>query len=504
MAAPKQKCQIVGSRTRQQVGQETKSKCIRIVDLPNDSIHFSPVDQCRKKPANKPRKFPTNSVTPQTCGTKVKTSLGVIPLLKPMKTLEHSICSQKESKKPAQGASEDIIESYSEAEGKDAPIQSESINSIPDDYSQFKADLEAEPTLYHDSEEEDKILTSSQSSDHNLEMKITKVPSGREFNHLASGSFSEAQNKESGKNQKSQTIFRKKFNEVQTEALEGSNPKTALKFKVSPTKHWLEGDSFSPKTHASSQSPTFDSDIRAKPCKNFTNSKEPKGKKRQISESLKMSDMRPQFAVQKDEISSSSKMKKLTKPSIPSVFAGLKKTVKTRSSARLTARKISNPFEDGQRPLTIAEASGSKGLGGAADRGVAPSPHLSRIQLGPSESSKEFLRNPDDPIQAKHLRFEFPWNDLARPNASQSRTDKSGLLKRDSQPLAEEAQTRDSKQRKFQSHILNTKNNLFKSAAPKTSTQSRFNPKGLIDVNYLSELPLHYSYFEVSKMHFTL
>ncbi|KAA1123704.1 hypothetical protein PGTUg99_004317 [Puccinia graminis f. sp. tritici] len=99
----------------------------------------------------------------------------IIPLLKPIQPdqniqhksdphqtkndqdyLEDLMCSRKES--TAQGASEDSIESYSEAEEKEAPIRSESINSVPDDYGQFKTGLEPEPTFYHDSVEQDKIL----------------------------------------------------------------------------------------------------------------------------------------------------------------------------------------------------------------------------------------------------------------------------------------------------------------------------------------------------------
>jgi hypothetical protein len=150
--------------------------------------------------------------------------------------------------------------------------------------------------LYHDSDEEDKIPRLSQSSDHSLEMKITKVQPGRKLNHIT-------------------------------------------------------------------QSPTFDSDIQAKHCQNVTNSKELNRKKRQISKSLKMSDMRPQSALQKDESSSSSTTKKLTKPSIPSVFAGLKKTVQTGSSAKLTAKIISNPFKDGQRPLIISGPAAQRAWG---------------------------------------------------------------------------------------------------------------------------------------------
>jgi hypothetical protein len=114
--------------------------------------------------------------------------------------------------------------------------------------------------------------------------------------------------------------------------------------------------------------------------------------------------------------------------------------------------------------------------------GVALRPHLSRMQLGASERSKEFLRKPDDPIQAKHLRFELPRNFLEPQKPNQSRSDKSGLLKRDSRPLVEEAYISDDKQRKFQSNILNNKNNLFKSPALKTSTPSQSTPRcGLKD-----------------------
>ncbi|KAA1113715.1 hypothetical protein PGTUg99_000497 [Puccinia graminis f. sp. tritici] len=106
--------------------------------------------------------------------------------------------------------------------------------------------------------------------DHTMEMKIAKRNQEgnlRKFGHLSVMDLA-----------------------TQTGPLEGWNPKIASEFKPKkshPTKHRLERDTFSPeveiieKAHASFQSPTYDSDIRAEHCKNVTNRKEPNGKKPQ-------------------------------------------------------------------------------------------------------------------------------------------------------------------------------------------------------------------------------
>ncbi|KAA1084940.1 hypothetical protein PGT21_000406 [Puccinia graminis f. sp. tritici] len=292
---------VVDSCTRQQLGQEQKSKRIRIIESPNDSIHSPPAYRSRKDSENKSKTFP-HSVLRQTRGTKVK-----IPLLKPMNSdenirqksdtretkydmnhIEDSILSRKQLKKPARAASEDIIESYSEAEEKEASIRSESIDLIPDDYGQIMTGLEPEPTSRHESDVEDEIIRSSQSSDHTMEMKIAKTQPGRKFKEVGHLSVMDLA--------------------TQTGPLEGWNPKIASEFKpkkISPTKHRLERDTFSPeveiieKAHASFQSPTYDSDIRAEHCKNVTNRKEPNRKKPQYESQI--SNTHSQYALQKDE-----------------------------------------------------------------------------------------------------------------------------------------------------------------------------------------------------------
>ncbi|KAA1077504.1 hypothetical protein PGT21_010361 [Puccinia graminis f. sp. tritici] len=290
--------------------------------------------------------------------------------------LEDLMCSRKES--TAQGASEDSIKSYSEAEEKEAPIRSESINSI------------------------------------------TKAPRDRKLNRLGvldlatSGSRSVAQSVESCRIRKSHTRFWKQLNDTCSPEVE---------------KHQ--------KTDASSDRPTFDSDLRAKHDGNLTNRTELNQKKPQ------------------------------TNHSIPSMFTGLKKTVPTPSSADLTANQIFNPFEDGQRPLEISGASSSKGLGGMTGTGIASTLHLLRIQSEVLQRSKE--RKPDDLIKAKHLKFE-PRKVLAPPNTSKPKSPKGGLSKRDCPPPVKEAHISDDKalrstqQRKFQPNIFHDKSTLLKSA----------------------------------------
>ncbi|KAA1112422.1 hypothetical protein PGTUg99_001079 [Puccinia graminis f. sp. tritici] len=505
---------VVDSCTRQQLGQEQKSKRIRIIESPNDSIHSPPAYQSRKDSENKSKTFP-HSVLRQTRGTKVK-----IPLLKPMNSdenirqksdtretkydmnhIEDLILSRKQLKKPARAASEDIIESYSEAEEKEASIRSESIDLIPDDYGQIMTGLEPEPTSRHESDVEDEIIRSSQSSDHTMEMKIAKTQPGRKFKEvghlsvmdLASGFRSATRKEEVGRIRKTQTKFWKHSNEAQTGPLEGWNPKIASEFKpkkISPTKHRLERDTFSPeveiieKAHASFQSPTYDSDIRAEHCKNVTNRKEPNGKKPQYKS--RISNTHSQYALQKDEntarMVSDSKTKKPTKYSIPSIFAGFKKTLQTPSSVDLTTRKTFNPFKDSLKTVKISEASGSKGLGGVSDMGVASSTPLSRMQLEGAERRKKFMRKCEDPLKAKQLRFESPRNALAPQNTSKTRSHKRGLSKRDyPSPVEEDHISEDEilqsiKQRKFQPDILSDNKDLLKSAL-KTSTPSRPTPR---------------------------
>ncbi|KAA1085882.1 hypothetical protein PGT21_022363 [Puccinia graminis f. sp. tritici] len=475
---------VVDSCTRQQLSQEQKSKRIRIIESPNDSIHSPPAYRSRKDSENKSKTFP-HSVLRQTRGTKVK-----IPLLKPMNSdenirqksdtretkydmnhIEDSILSRKQLKKPARAASEDIIESYSEAEEKEASIRSESIDLIPDDYGQIMTGLEPEPTSRHESDVEDEIIRSSQSSDHTMEMKIAKTQPGRKFKEvghlsvmdLASGFRSATRKEEVGRIRKTQTKFWKHSNEAQTGPLEVE---------------------IIEKAHASFQSPTYDSDIRAEHCKNVTNRKEPNGKKPQYES--RISNTHSQYALQKDEntarMVSDSKTKKPTKYSIPSIFAGFKKTLQTPSSVDLTTRKTFNPFKDSLKPVKISEASGSKGLGGVSDMGVASSTPLSRMQLEGAERRKEFMRKCEDPLKAKQLRFESPRNALAPQNTSKTRSHKRGLSKRDyPSPVEEDHISEDEilqsiKQRKFQPDILNDNKDLLKSAL-KTSTPSRPTPR---------------------------
>ncbi|KAA1065021.1 hypothetical protein PGT21_021756 [Puccinia graminis f. sp. tritici] len=212
-------------------------------------------------------------------------------------------------------------------------------------------------------------------------------------------------------------------------------------------------------------------------AKNVTNRKEPNGKKPQYES--RISNTHSQYALQKDEntarMVSDSKTKKPTKYSIPSIFAGFKKTLQTPSSVDLTTRKTFNPFKDSLKPVKISEASGSKGLGGVSDMGVASSTPLSRMQLEGAERRKKFMRKCEDPLKAKQLRFESPRNALAPQNTSKTRSHKRGLSKRDyPSPVEEDHISEDEilqsiKQRKFQPDILNDNKDLLKSAL-KTST----------------------------------
>ncbi|WAR61250.1 hypothetical protein PtB15_13B503 [Puccinia triticina] len=520
---PRVSSPIEASCSRKEVTRSQKIKRTRIIESPDDSIRSSPMSHFRQGSGNELKKAPP-SVTRQARETKAKSPLAKIPSLKSFKpakshdytqeksdtpqTIEYSTLSRKKMKASARFASEEIIDSCSDAEDEKNLTRSESIASIEEVSDQIMTSNQPEPIPHSDPEVEDEILSDdldarfSKSSAQFLAMKMPQNLPGkrnadgdhRSITGMASRSRSVARKNESSKPQQAQKKVPKDLEKAGLLENRKTDPGSKLK-RLSPSKSRLERSTFSPEIDVIEQArpsvrkTAFGLDVLKKFHRRKEDTDQEELDTQRTKRGIRISDLgknlitRPKKCFQPDQSNlrmvQDSKPKKSAEHSINPILSAIKKTVQTPSSVDSTAQKTFNPFEASLRPIKSSEASGSKRVGRTIDVDQLSSTPLSRMRLEGSERSKEFMGKGENLRKPKRIRFESPRSAPIPRKINHSRSNNRDTSQRDTPSPVEGDRAGENeilhsvKRKRAQPDILlKDSKDLLKSAL-KTSTPSR-------------------------------
>ncbi|KAI7942829.1 hypothetical protein MJO29_012673 [Puccinia striiformis f. sp. tritici] len=486
------------------VVQGQKSKRIRIVESPSESVGSQPAHQSKQALENETRKAlhstarqrntRQNPPIPETKNEKINTVLSTV----------------KQKKKPhARAVSAESVGSCSDA-GED-PVRSDSIHSIDEAYEKILTSRESESIARNDSEPEDEILEddldtrSPQSLNKASDAKIKNGLSAKKNKDNCSPSVMDfangfrpvARRDESGGPKKAQSDFTKDSDEAGSSGpplkdwktlTSGLKPKRTL-----PTKNSRERDTFSPdtgikeRTHATFGNPTSrpDHSKGVEHGKKATDQQEPHVKKTQlvnrISSLVRDSSKQPKKASPQDEslagVFQDSKTKKSADRSIQSITSGLKRTAEAPSPVDPVIQEKLIPLQGNLKPIKKREASGSNPFPEIADIVQGSSTPLSRMGLEGCDKIKQFIAKRTDSRKPKQLRFESPHNSFQLRKTSSTRSHKKDIPRRDTPPpfedhLDEDEMVQSTKRRKLKLEISKDSEDRLKSALKNSTPQS--------------------------------
>ncbi|KAI9606587.1 hypothetical protein H4Q26_006123 [Puccinia striiformis f. sp. tritici PST-130] len=459
------------------VVQGQKSKRIRIVESPSESVGSQPAHQSKQALENETRK---------------------------------ALHSTAPKKKPhARAVSAESVGSCSDA-GED-PVRSDSIHSIDEAYEKILTSRESESIARNDSEPEDEILEddldtrSPQSLNKASDAKIKNGLSAKKNKDNCSPSVMDfangfrpvARRDESGGPKKAQSDFTKDSDEAGSSGpplkdwktlTSGLKPKRTL-----PTKNSRERDTFSPdtgikeRTHATFGNPTSrpDHSKGVEHGKKATDQQEPHVKKTQlvnrISSLVRDSSKQPKKASPQDEslagVFQDSKTKKSADRSIQSITSGLKRTAEAPSPVDPVIQEKLIPLQGNLKPIKKREASGSNPFPEIADIVQGSSTPLSRMGLEGCDKIKQFIAKRTDSRKPKQLRFESPHNSFQLRKTSSTRSHKKDIPRRDTPPpfedhLDEDEMVQSTKRRKLKLEISKDSEDRLKSALKNSTPQS--------------------------------
>ncbi|KAI9614129.1 hypothetical protein KEM48_006107 [Puccinia striiformis f. sp. tritici PST-130] len=429
--------------------QGQKSKRIRIVESPSESVGSQPAHQSKQALENETRKAlhstarqrntRQNPPIPETKNEKINTVLSTV----------------KQKKKPhARAVSAESVGSCSDA-GED-PVRSDSIHSIDEAYEKILTSRESESIARNDSEPEDEILEDD--LDTRSPQSLNKASDAKIKNGLSA---------KKNKDNCSPSVmdFANGFRPVARRD-ESGGPKK-LK-RTLPTKNSRERDTFSPdtgikeRTHATFGNPTSrpDHSKGVEHGKKATDQQEPHVKKTQLVNRI-----------------SRLETKKSADRSIQSITSGLKRTAEAPSPVDPVIQEKLIPLQGNLKPIKKREASGSNPFPEIADIVQGSSTPLSRMGLEGCDKIKQFIAKRTDSRKPKQLRFESPHNSFQLRKTSSTRSHKKDIPRRDTPPpfedhLDEDEMVQSTKRRKLKLEISKDSEDRLKSALKNSTPQS--------------------------------